>query len=494
MKKRTGPQTCIIFLLTIVLLGLGGPAAAVITVPGRVLAIDDQSTITIALPPDLPTPAVGDEVELNRLMHGGFGTMKIATWKISEVDGALAKATLQELIDEIGPKVNEVVDMIVTETAGAEPVRQAEGGQSYAVVLQDRCEGNNPPACVELALMYKRGDRVEQDGRRAYHLLKKAADLGHAPAYYELDKLYRAKRFYEGLSFEASKEQADQWLRTAAEMGYAKAQNSLAYFMLNIDKDYEGARTWYRRAAKQGDAYAQKRLGNLLGRDQLDFFSGKMIWKADPKEAFTWYRLAAEQNEPSAQLEIASMYARGEGVVRNRELAIKWYRRAAANGSLAARDVLTRWGAETAGFQELIEEKDISALRGVHVAELTDEKRRQDGLSEYLNGVWVTEVKADSPARHKLLEGDIIRRINDYRITSVSDYRTLPNVELEGAESVTLDIYRLKFDSRVELPLNMTAGAKNGAGSPEQNQTMAPEAEEPVVPDSNTIDDEFGGL
>ncbi len=85
----------------------------------------------------------------------------------------------------------------------------------------------------------------------------------------------------------------------------------------------EKAVEWYRKAAEQGLPVAQNDLGAL-------YAEGRGV--SDEKKALEWFRKAAEQEYAPAQSNLGWMYGRGRGVQRNRDEAVKWLRKAAANG------------------------------------------------------------------------------------------------------------------------------------------------------------------
>jgi TPR repeat protein len=60
----------------------------------------------------------------------------------------------------------------------------------------------------------------------------------------------------------------------------------------------------------------------------------------DDAEAVRLYTLAAEQGYAGAQTNLGVMYANGEGVARDRDRAIVWFRRAAAQGDRIAQNNL----------------------------------------------------------------------------------------------------------------------------------------------------------
>jgi hypothetical protein len=52
----------------------------------------------------------------------------------------------------------------------------------------------------------------------------------------------------------------------------------------------------------------------------------------DYAKAVKWYRKAAEQGSASSQSNLGSMYFNGQGVTQNYVKAVKWWRKAAEQG------------------------------------------------------------------------------------------------------------------------------------------------------------------
>lgn len=67
--------------------------------------------------------------------------------------------------------------------------------------------------------------------------------------------------------------------------------------------------TLWRKAAEQGYAPAQARLGDILDKSEED------------DEALAWYTKAAAQGNAAGQFGLGQMYAKGEGVKQDLELA-----------------------------------------------------------------------------------------------------------------------------------------------------------------------------
>jgi S1-C subfamily serine protease len=60
----------------------------------------------------------------------------------------------------------------------------------------------------------------------------------------------------------------------------------------------------------------------------------------DNNEAVKWWRKAAQQGHPNAQCNLGVCYARGDGVAKDAVEAVKWYRKAAEQGSARAQYTL----------------------------------------------------------------------------------------------------------------------------------------------------------
>jgi len=84
--------------------------------------------------------------------------------------------------------------------------------------------------------------------------------------------------------------------------------------------------------ARQGDAQAQTDLGLMYGL-------GQGVPK-DYQEAVKWFRKAAEQGLARAQGSLGSMYAKGRGVPKDYREAVQWYRKAAEQGLAMAQGYL----------------------------------------------------------------------------------------------------------------------------------------------------------
>ena len=84
-----------------------------------------------------------------------------------------------------------------------------------------------------------------------------------------------------------------------------------------------------RAVAERGDAQSQFELG-------CAFFSGSLGVAKDEAEAVKWFRKAAEQGSADAQCNLGFCYAKGDGVAKDEAEAVKWFRKAAEQGDAQA--------------------------------------------------------------------------------------------------------------------------------------------------------------
>ena len=153
------------------------------------------------------------------------------------------------------------------------------------------------------------------------------------------DAQYRLGYMYEkGIGTLKDTAKAVQLYRSAAEHGYAEAQNLMGTLYATgsngVTQDDKQALDWFQKAAGQGFAKAEKNLGDM-------YFFGHGIDK-DYVQARIWYTKAADQKFADAQFRLGFMYEKGMGVDQNNRLAIDQYTKAVRNGSVEAQRALDR--------------------------------------------------------------------------------------------------------------------------------------------------------
>jgi serine/threonine-protein kinase len=156
------------------------------------------------------------------------------------------------------------------------------------------------------------------------------------------DAQYRLGYMYEkGQGTDKDVAKAVQLYRSAAEHGYAEAQNLMGILYATgtngVTQDDKQALDWFQKAADHGFAKAQKNLGDM-------YFFGHGIDK-DYAQALTWYGKAADQQFADAQFRLGFMYEKGFGVEQSNQNAIDQYTKAVRGGSVEARRALDRLAA-----------------------------------------------------------------------------------------------------------------------------------------------------
>lgn len=159
---------------------------------------------------------------------------------------------------------------------------------------------------------------------------KKLAEQGDAEALFDLGYFY----YYgcEGVEVDLSMS-IDCWLK-ASNGGSAGAKFVLAWcyeYGIGVEKDIFKSFDYIREAAELGYADAQFSVGEKY------IYGCKELWLNEDSElAFVWYKKAAEKHHSRAELMVAYMYENGIGIACNTELAVEWYKKSADDGDADA--------------------------------------------------------------------------------------------------------------------------------------------------------------
>jgi len=122
-----------------------------------------------------------------------------------------------------------------------------------------------------------------------------------------------------------------------AEEGLADAQANLGWLYqagLGVEKDIQKAYQWYTKAADQGQAVAQNNLGVL-------YEYGNGVEK-DLARAKSLYEKSADQGYRFAQYNLAQLILNKD--IKQRDEAVGWLKKAAAQGVVQAKDKLKSLG------------------------------------------------------------------------------------------------------------------------------------------------------
>ena len=160
-------------------------------------------------------------------------------------------------------------------------------------------EAGDRDAELQLAIIYAKGQGVDQDFTIAAGWFRAAAEQGLARAQYDLGVLYE-----RGRGVPADPAQAANWYLKGAEGGYPLAQYNLAVVYTKgqgMRKDLPEAALWYRRAAIQGVVQAMINLGMLYER-------GDGV-ATSPADAYAWYLAAGKRGNEAAAKRADDVYA-----------------------------------------------------------------------------------------------------------------------------------------------------------------------------------------
>ena len=210
--------------------------------------------------------------------------------------------------------------------------------QEAFVLIKGAAEKGNAEAAYRLSSLYRDGKGVDADREQAFLWCRRAAFQDHVGAAYLLSSIYREK------GIEQDDRQAYYWFRRAAEldMENGRLMMALMYYRGDLaERNVEKALTWLHRAAMDGNVTALLLLGKM-------YESGENV-KQDHARAVTLFEAAARKNveglvsretaqkdRSEAQYRLGRMAEEGRGMPADREVALEWYKKAAADGNEAA--------------------------------------------------------------------------------------------------------------------------------------------------------------
>jgi TPR repeat protein len=154
------------------------------------------------------------------------------------------------------------------------------------------------------------GTGLSQNDVNAVEYLRRAADLGYAPAQVVLGSLYQTGR---GVVRDPG--QALDWYMKAAKQDDPLAEwlaGSLIFSGDGVLRDINEAGAWFRKSAEHDDPFGEY----LLGMVKLE--------RKDYREAGEWFRKAAIQGLPQAQQQLGTILRQGLGVRQNKTEAYMW--------------------------------------------------------------------------------------------------------------------------------------------------------------------------
>ena len=169
-----------------------------------------------------------------------------------------------------------------------------------------------------LAYCYGTGEGTQKDVKKSLSLYKKAADLGHPVAQFNIGWMY----FGGNYCVEKDKTIAFKWFKKSAENGYREGIFRLGEcyrFGDGVEENMNEAVKSFSVAAERGFALAQYRLGYCYHR-------GFGIVRNDEK-AIEWMKCALKGGIVSAASYLGEAYELGIGVEINIVEAVRYYRK-----------------------------------------------------------------------------------------------------------------------------------------------------------------------
>jgi len=102
---------------------------------------------------------------------------------------------------------------------------QKDGQMNYVKSAKKLMKKKNPHAFIAMAIKYKEGDGVFQSDTRALEMYIRAAEIGHARAYFEI-----AMHYVQGIAVEQNSLKALEYFKVSAKKGDLEAHRALASY------------------------------------------------------------------------------------------------------------------------------------------------------------------------------------------------------------------------------------------------------------------------
>lgn len=221
-------------------------------------------------------------------------------------------------------------------------------------LCQQAADSGNADAMNHLGLMYLKGEGTQQIVYKGVNWLEKAAELGNTLAMKNLGYIYRF-----GKEVEENKETAFKWYVKAAEKYDPEAMNIVGYMCDNGEGTYQNsqkAMEWYEKAADADNTTAMCNLSYMyeigesvpknipkaikwlkeaisLGDIEAKVQLGNLYRNTENYDsAMRLYKEVANEGNAEAMNLIGVLYSGGKGVPKDRDIAFKWYKKAAEAG------------------------------------------------------------------------------------------------------------------------------------------------------------------
>ena len=174
-------------------------------------------------------------------------------------------------------------------------------------------ESDDPASLLLLAARYQEGKGVKKDLTKAFTLNKRAADMGYAPAQATMAWFYK-----QGLGTEKNLQKAFEYTLKAAKQDYTGTYGNLAcmyYSGIGTPVNYPEARYWGEKGVELGDSIAYYVMGQY-------YFEGNAT-TIDYAKALSYFQKCAELGNGNGYYGCFLCHNFGTGDMRNPSLAFK---------------------------------------------------------------------------------------------------------------------------------------------------------------------------
>lgn len=200
-------------------------------------------------------------------------------------------------------------------------------GRDYNPVYASASSGD-VDAQIKLGKMYRDGDGVEKDGKKAVEWLTKAAEQGSLNAHYLLGDIYAS-----GNGVPLSYSKALEWFKFPLDQGDSDTQVYVGWLHENgygVPKDNSKAIEYYALAVEQGHSTGQHNLGY--------FYEQGIGVPKDENKAFEYYTLSAQQGDSNGQRKLGELHISRKDYDKGKE----YLRLAAEQGNQKALETLKK--------------------------------------------------------------------------------------------------------------------------------------------------------
>ncbi len=183
-------------------------------------------------------------------------------------------------------------------------------------------EEGNPKAMNNLGWMYKHGQGVAQNYKKAKELYEKAVEKGHRKAMNNLAFMYQ-----NGQGMAQNYKKAKELYEKAVEKGYRTAMNNLGVMYQNgqgVAQNYKKAKELYEKAVEKGYPMAMNNLGYL--------YKNGLGVAQNYQKAKELFQKAVEKGKRRSMYHLGVMYQNGQGVPKDIARACHFFGRANAAG------------------------------------------------------------------------------------------------------------------------------------------------------------------